>query len=285
MDEDEEAGEPGAFVDDPALLDGVLCNVVPVTMNTAPMVELDAGDLTLQRGDRVVVEADRGSSVGVVIGPMQRRLVRSALPRVLRPVEEEDPRLGRSQEREREAMDYCRDRVRSRSMPMKLISAEYLQTGNKLLFYFAAENRVDFRDLVKDLARRLHARIEMRQVGVRDESRMSSGLGPCGQTLCCSTWITAFQPVSIRMAKDQNLVLNPTKVSGMCGRLKCCLAYEQALYREARKALPKVGQRVETPAGGGRVHEIDIPRRLVRVLVSDGTIESFSADVVTRSET
>ncbi|MCK5797048.1 MAG: hypothetical protein KAI47_07695, partial [Deltaproteobacteria bacterium] len=225
-----------------------------------------------------LVDAERGLTLATVLTRPERRVVPSPLPRVVRKIDPDDPRIPRATQHEQEAFKYCRQRIREHDLEMKLIRAEYLQSGNKILFYFAAEKRVDFRNLVRDLARRLHARIEMRQIGVRDESRLSGGIGPCGQPLCCASWIVDFQPVSIRMAKDQNLVLNPTKVSGMCGRLKCCLAYEEAIYKEARKALPKVGHRVVTPAGDGRVHEIDIPRKLVRVLMSDGSIDTFKAD-------
>jgi cell fate regulator YaaT (PSP1 superfamily) len=161
---------------------------------------------------------------------------------------------------------------------MKLIRVEYLHGGNKALFFFAAEHRVDFRDLVKDLAQRLHTRIVMRQVGVRDEAKMTGGIGSCGHTLCCATWMHKFEPVSIRMAKDQNLVLNPQKVSGQCGRLKCCLTYEQAQYQDARKEMPKHGRMVNTPDGEGKVQDMDILRRMVSVSFEDGTVRSYPAD-------
>jgi cell fate regulator YaaT (PSP1 superfamily) len=265
-------------------LDGVLCNTVGIELSSMPMSLFDAGDLAIEKGDQVIVDTDRGVAIGRVVSSATRQMLEHPPAKVRRRVGENEARPQRAREREDEAFEFCRERIRARELPMKLIRAEFLQSGNKAIFFFSAENRVDFRELVKDLARRLHARIEMRQVGVRDESRMSAGIGPCGRELCCSSWIKEFQPVSIRMAKDQNLVLNPTKVSGMCGRLKCCLAYEQALYREARSNLPKVGHRVTTPAGEGRVHELDIPRRLVRVLVSDGSIETFAASEVSRSD-
>jgi hypothetical protein len=150
-----------------------------------------------------------------------------------------------------------------------------------VLFYFASEERIDFRDLVKDLSSRLHARIEMRQIGVRDEAKMVGGIGSCGRELCCSTFLPAFQPVSIKMAKDQGLVLNPSKVSGQCGRLKCCLVYEQDLYKEMKKTLPKVGKRVSTPAGDGKVVELDVLRQRVRVWFDEGGSETFPGEVIT----
>ena len=271
-------GEEGGLAEGSAK--GQLVNAVPIGLRNAPQLLCDAGDLRLERQDRVLVETDRGLSVGVVIDEPMRCLSTAGLPRVLSVASDTSAGGAAAAESQREAFTYCRERIRERDLPMKLVDVELVQNGSKALFYFSAENRVDFRDLVKDLARKLHARIEMRQIGVRDEARMSSGLGPCGLKLCCSTWIKDFHPVSIRMAKDQNIVLNPTKVSGMCGRLKCCLAYEQQLYREARSVLPKVGQRVRTPAGEGRVHELDIPRQLVRVLCQDGAITTFQANEV-----
>lgn len=270
--------------EDPKLLHGSVCRVVGVRFNAEAQVDCDGGDLALEKGDRVVVETDRGLAVGAVVAPPQRRMVSTAsLPRLLRRIDSDDSRSRRNAAREHEAADYCREQIRERRLPMKLVRVEYLHSGNRALFYFSADNRVDFRDLVKDLARRLRSRIEMRQVGVRDAARMTGGIGPCGRELCCSSWIKSFHPVSIKMAKEQNLVLNPSKVSGMCGRLKCCLAYEQSLYREARRSLPRVGQRVETPVGSGTVKELDIPRRLVRVLGSDGTMETFSAERVKKT--
>src|SRR5205814_3474601 len=154
-------------------------------------------------------------------------------------------------------------------------------SGGKILFYFVSDDRIDFRDLVKDLSQRLHTRIEMRQIGARDEAKLVGGIGSCGRELCCSTWLPAFVPISIKMAKDQGLPLNPSKVSGQCGRLKCCLVYEQDLYKEMRKTLPKVGKRVSTPAGEGKVVELDVLRQKVRVWFDEGGSETFPGDVVT----
>jgi cell fate regulator YaaT (PSP1 superfamily) len=150
-----------------------------------------------------------------------------------------------------------------------------------VLFYFASEERIDFRDLVKDLAQRLHTRIEMRQIGARDEAKAVGGIGSCGRELCCSTWLPAFVPISIKMAKDQGLVLNPSKLAGQCGRLKCCLVYEHDLYKEMSKTLPKVGKRVSTPAGEGKVVELDVLGQKVRVWFDEGGSQSFPAGVVT----
>ncbi|MCC6749691.1 MAG: hypothetical protein IT371_18640 [Deltaproteobacteria bacterium] len=245
------------------------------------LVEFDAAEEPLRQGDRVVVETERGLTIGTVVIPTTRRLTKGPLRRFVRRVDPQDTRAQkRNEAREREAYEFCRQRVTERRLPMKLIRAEYQHAGNRATFYFASESRIDFRELVKDLARRLHVRVEMRQVGVRDEARMTGGIGSCGRELCCASWLQRFEPVSIRMAKDQNLVLNPSKVSGQCGRLKCCLAYEQQVYQEARKQLPKVGKRVNTPAGEGIVVELDVPRRLVRVRCAAGTYEVFPAQQV-----
>jgi cell fate regulator YaaT (PSP1 superfamily) len=271
------------FIDlDPAAPEpkGILCNLAQVYLrDRCRLCPVEAGDLNPQPGDRVVVETDQGLSVGQVMRAAERALSEEPPRRVLRRVDANDQRQqARNLVREREAFTFCRDRIKQRKLPMKLIRVEYLHGGSKAMFYFAAENRVDFRDLVKDLAARLHTRIVMRQVGVRDESRMTGGIGSCGRELCCATWLPHFEPVSIRMAKDQNLVLNPQKVSGQCGRLKCCLAYEQAQYHECRKKLPKVGRRVLTPEGEGKVLDIDILRLLVRVIRDDGTEQVYAAD-------
>src|SRR5690606_31916253 len=152
---------------------------------------------------------------------------------------------------ERDAYRFGIERIRARNLPMTLIRAQFMQDGSKIVFYFRAEGRIDFRDLVKGLAHRFRARIEMHQIGVRDGARMLGGIGPCGRELCCSTFLDNFEPVSIRMAKDQGLTLNPKKVSGMCGRLMCCLVYEQQLYRRMRTRLPRSGQAVATEFGKG----------------------------------
>jgi cell fate regulator YaaT (PSP1 superfamily) len=243
--------------------------------------ELDQGELQLAVGDQVVVETEQGYTLGAVERACQRTCCDEAPRRVLRKVDGNDLRQqARNFAREREAFQFCRERIKQRGLPMKLIRVEYLHGGNKAIFYFAAENRVDFRELVKDLAGRLHTRIVMRQVGVRDEAKMTGGIGSCGCQLCCASWLPRFEPVSIRMAKDQNLVLNPQKVSGQCGRLKCCLAYEEAQYVAARKGMPKVGRRVSTPGGEGKVQDVDILRQLVRVHHDDGSDQHYPATQV-----
>lgn len=281
-DPDGEDAISSELPEDTADVQATLRNVVMVLFGAGrTLAAFDCGPLDIRAGDQIIVESDRGLVDGTAATPSMRQMVRKNLSRVVRLATPKDSEIAEHNAvRQREAYQYCRERIAAHGLPMKLIRTEYLHGGNKALFYFSAENRVDFRDLVRDLARQLRAKIEMRQVGVRDESKVSGGLGPCGRELCCSSWIKSFQPVSIRMAKDQGLVLNPHRVSGMCGRLKCCLAYEQDLYHEARRGLPKLGQQVRTPEGTAVVKELDIPRQLVGVVGGDGTFATFSADQV-----
>jgi cell fate regulator YaaT (PSP1 superfamily) len=258
---------------------GQLWNTVGVKFRDAGRVhEFDSGELMLERGDRVVVETDRGLSIGLVAAPSGRRVTNEPLRRVIRKADHNDLRQEqRNERREADALKYAGERVRERKLQMKLFRVEYIHGGNKATFFFSSEGRVDFRDLVRDLTHRLHTRVELRQVGVRDESKIVGGIGTCGCELCCSTWLPRFEPVSIRMAKDQNMVLNPQKVSGVCGRLKCCLAYEEATYRELRKGMPKPGKRVMTPKGEGKVQEVDILGGHVKVWFEGGPPQTFAA--------
>jgi cell fate regulator YaaT (PSP1 superfamily) len=176
------------------------------------------------------------------------------LKQVLRRADDRDIlRYEQNCELEGYAYQFCLERVRDKGLPMKMVDVEYLFDGSKAIFYFTAESRVDFRELVRDLARQFHTRIEMRQIGVRDEAKMVGGVGCCGRPLCCATWLTQFAPISVRMAKDQHVSLNPTKISGICGRLMCCLSYEHSMYKELARDMPKVGKRVETLRGSGKV--------------------------------
>ncbi|OEU73492.1 MAG: hypothetical protein BA874_07110 [Desulfuromonadales bacterium C00003068] len=210
--------------------------------------DFDTNALELSLNDEVVVETTRGRALGTIV--RENRIVSkpdlpSDLKKVLRIATEADLNMARiSASKEKEALDYCFDRIRQRKMPMKLVKAEYLFDGSKIIFYFTAEGRVDFRELVKDLAQYFHTRIEMRQIGVRDEAKLIGGIGICGRELCCGTFLTDFHPVSVRMAKQQGLALNPTKISGQCGRLLCCLGYEYDTYCTMAKNLPKQGTKV-----------------------------------------
>jgi cell fate regulator YaaT (PSP1 superfamily) len=244
----------------------------------------DAGKLALRVGDRVVIDREDGGdgvTVATVAVAPSLRAASPPLPRVLRVADARDlARLESERRRVAEALAFARERARARNLPIKMFRVELHAGGNRATFYFAAEQRIDFRDLVRELAAKVHARVEMRQVGVRDEAKMVGGIGSCGLELCCSTFLPKFAPVSIKMAKNQNLALNPTKVSGQCGRLKCCLVYEDANYVEAAKRLPRSGKRVTTPEGVGRVGDVDVLRERVRVYFEDQPPKVFSASDV-----
>jgi cell fate regulator YaaT (PSP1 superfamily) len=238
--------------------------------------EYDAGNLPLQRGDRVVVQAERGTNLGTVTGAPRPVEAASgaSLPRVIKKADARD--LAREEanlERGRDAQRICLHRIRERRLPMKLVKAESLFDGSKIIVYFFAEDRVDFRDLVRDLAQTLHTRIEMKQIGHRDETKLVGGVGPCGRELCCSSWLREFQPVSVKMAKEQGLSLNPSKLAGMCGRLKCCLRYEYDTYLALGRALPALGTQVESVKGNGTVVRQNALRRTVLVRRADDGVE------------
>ena len=244
-------------------------------------LDCDSGGLTLRQGEKVLVDA-RGSAVlGVVSVTSVARRREGVIGRVIRRAEPRDlARAEQEERREDEALTFARERARALGLPVKLFRVDLGQGGDRALFFFSCEQRVDFRGLVRDLAAHLRARIEMRQVGVRDESRMTGGLGSCGRELCCSTHLARFAPVSIKMAKHQRLVLNPTKIAGQCSRLKCCLAYEDELYVELSKNLPKPGKKVETPEGVGRVDDLDVIGGRVRVSFFERPPMTFAASEV-----
>jgi cell fate regulator YaaT (PSP1 superfamily) len=278
----DEDGEPLFEVDEdhdwPA---GQLANVAAIKFHPAgKLYEMDAGDGSFAVGDPIIVETDRGVQQAILAIAPTRRLVREPLRRILRRADARDLQAAeRNVRRGEECLHYARERVHERRMPIKMFKVEILPGGSKALFYFSSEDRIDFRELVRDLTSRFHMRVEMRQTGVRDEAKLVGGIGSCGRELCCSTFLPRFEPVSIKMAKDQGLVLNPSKVSGQCGRLKCCLVYEEATYREMRKGLPKLGKRVATPAGEGRVAEVDVLRQRIRVAF-EGDFQTFPASAV-----
>ncbi|MBW1713373.1 MAG: hypothetical protein JRJ59_09535, partial [Deltaproteobacteria bacterium] len=232
--------------------------LVEVRLGSGGWVErFDSGQLDLNIGAKVIVETDQGQYLGRVIGflkPDQETLGFKNLPRVVRLATEQDlTRGGNCAKLEKEAYVFCQERIKARKMPMRLAKVERRLDGSKMTFYFTAEGRVDFRALVKDLAGRFRCRVEMRQVGVRNETKILGGLGGCGRELCCCTFRSDFTPVSVKMAKEQNLSLNPNKISGLCGRLMCCLAYEFPVYMESKKDMPKLGRRVNCPEGQGKV--------------------------------
>ena len=217
----------------------------------------DPGTLEIRAGDFVVVTTARGTECGEVVrGPHEVPGYKREIKPVLRMADAVDVRRMRQNRADvQQAFEVCEQRIEAHGLKMKLVDAEYTLDRNKLVFYFTADNRVDFRELVKDLAAQFHTRIELRQIGVRDESKMMGGIGLCGQPFCCSRFLRDFQPVSIRMAKEQGLSLNPTKISGCCGRLMCCLGYEQSAYEYLNSILPMVGSIVRTPDGTGTVVE------------------------------
>ncbi|MGD0587107.1 MAG: stage 0 sporulation family protein, partial [Oryzomonas sp.] len=234
--------------------------------------DFDAGDLDLAPGDKVVVETERGLGIGIVVrGPVERTEgVPENLVAIRRKATPDDMTTHeRNRQLEKSAFDFCLKRIMERGMQMKLVRVEYQFDSSKAVFYFTADGRVDFRDLVKDLAHTFHTRIEMRQIGVRDESKMIGGIGICGRELCCSSFLREFQPVSVKMAKEQNLALNPSKISGQCGRLLCCLDYEYETYCCLKKNFPKCGKRVRTPSAAGVIDKINILTGTITLRLDD----------------
>lgn len=232
----------------------------------------DPGKLNIQKGDNVIVETARGVEFGTVVGDpkeVEDDKVIQPLKPVLRIATERDKKQEEeNKEKEKKAFEICLEKIRKHELEMKLIDAEYTFDNNKVLFYFTADGRIDFRELVKDLASVFKTRIELRQIGVRDETKIRGGIGVCGRPLCCHTHLPEFIPVSIKMAKEQNLSLNPTKISGVCGRLMCCLKHEEETYEELNRKLPNVGDFVSTNDGKkGEVHSVNVLRQLVKIIV------------------
>jgi cell fate regulator YaaT (PSP1 superfamily) len=231
----------------------------------------------LKTGQWVLVETAKGLECGRVVGaPRQVRVAElghESLKPVVRLAEDEDLRLMlKYKAQEKEALRRCAERVAQHALPMKLVEAEYTWDGARLTFYFTAEERVDFRALVRDLASNFHTRIELRQIGARDHAKTLGGVGMCGKTLCCSSWLTEFNVVSIKMAKEQGLPLNTSKISGVCGRLMCCLAYENENYREAKARMPSLGEIVTSPSGAGRIVGVNVPKESVELLLESGAV-------------
>ena len=230
------------------------------------------GKLKIRTGDHVIVETARGVEYGrVVLEPrsVKEDEVVHPLKEVLRVATKEDEdHEAENRQKEKEAFKICKKKIREHGLDMKLIDAEYTFDNNKVLFYFTADGRIDFRQLVKDLASVFKTRIELRQIGVRDETKILGGIGICGRTLCCHTYLSEFAPVSIKMAKEQNLSLNQTKISGVCGRLMCCLKNEQETYEELNRNLPGIGDMVTTPQGvSGTVQSVNVLRQMVKIVV------------------
>jgi len=239
----------------------------------------DPLDYEFNEGDGVIVETARGQEFGEVAQTaieVEDTMIVSPLKPVVRPATEQDAVMReQNSAKEGDAFRICQQKIEQHKLDMRLVSAEYSFNGSKLIFYFTADERVDFRELVKDLASQFRTRIELRQIGVRDEAKMLGGLGPCGRPVCCKTFLRDFHPVSIKMAKEQNLALSPTKISGLCGRLMCCLQYEQACYEEMKRKMPRTGREIQTPDGVGMVVENNVitEKTKVRLSLPDGTIE------------
>lgn len=251
-----------------------MAKVIGVRFRNAGKVYYFApGKLRIYQGDHVVVETARGVEYGyVVLGvkEVEDHKIIQPLKSVMRvATPEDDEKAAKNREKEKEAFKICLEKIRKHGLDMKLIDAEYTFDNNKVLFYFTADGRIDFRELVKDLASVFKTRIELRQIGVRDETKILGGIGICGRPLCCHSYLSDFVPVSIKMAKEQNLSLNPSKISGVCGRLMCCLTNEEETYEELNSQLPSVGDMVTTPDGlTGNVHSLSVLRKLVKVIVN-----------------
>ena len=240
--------------------------------NAGKIYYFDPKKLAIKKGDHVIVETARGIEYGSVVANVQEVTddkVVQPLKAVIRIANaEDDAKAARNKEKEKDAMRICQEKIRKHKLEMKLIDAEYTFDNNKVLFYFTADGRIDFRELVRDLAAVFKTRIELRQIGVRDETKLIGGVGICGRPLCCHTFLSEFAPVSIRMAKEQNLSLNPAKISGVCGRLMCCLKNEEETYEYLNSRLPGVGDKVTADDGfKGEVQSVNVLRQLVKVLV------------------
>jgi cell fate regulator YaaT (PSP1 superfamily) len=255
--------------------------VIQVRLREAGKITyFSTGGMKFKAGDYVIVEADRGLDYGQVIAETEvildadvedplRKIIRKANPWDMNQIEKNKKKV-------KEVMDTCSKKILERKLPMKLIDAEFSFDRSKIMFYFTADGRVDFRDLVKDLANAFKTRIELKQIGVRDEAKMLGGFGPCGRVLCCATYLKDFEPVTIKMAKEQNLPLNPTKISGLCGRLMCCLSYEHKTYKELMKGLPHEGEIIKTERGEGKVVSLNALKREVTVELKDGALIQVS---------
>lgn len=247
--------------------------IIGIRFRTAGKVYyFDPLQFEIKKGDHVIVETARGIEYGTAVSGI-REIEEEKINQPLKPViriatERDDKQQAENKVKEKDAFQICLEKIKKHNLEMKLIDTEYTFDNNKILFYFTADGRIDFRELVKDLASVFKTRIELRQIGVRDETKVLGGIGICGRALCCHTFLSEFAPVSIKMAKEQNLSLNPTKISGVCGRLMCCLKNEEETYEELNKRLPNVGDYVTTDDGyKGEVHSVNVLRQLVKIIV------------------
>ncbi len=242
----------------------------------------DPVEQTFTTGQYVIVETVRGVEAGRVV-IASKKIAESDLSDPLKPVlhlatEDELRMMLAYKSKEKDALMRCHERIVQHHLPMKLVEAEYTFDGSRLTFYFTADERVDFRALVRDLAATFRTRIELRQIGARDQAKLQGGIGPCGKTLCCSSWITDFGIVSIKMAKEQGLPLNPSKISGVCGRLMCCLSYENDNYIQAKRQMPQIGTFLDTPSGPGKVVSVNVPQNAVEVMLESGVTIHIPVD-------
>jgi cell fate regulator YaaT (PSP1 superfamily) len=242
--------------------------------NCGKIYDFKCEDIDLKLGDTCIVETERGLSIGKVALHLRKkdeRNIRRRLKNVLRKATDKDLEQSKKNEMiEKEAFEVCQNKIKERELPMKLVAVEFSFDASKAIFYYTAEGRIDFRELVKDMANQFKARIEMKQIGVRDEAKMSGGYGPCGRILCCASFLKDFAPVSIRMAKEQQLTLNPSKISGVCGRLMCCLVYEHMIYEKNLKDIPNLGKKVNTSEGQGKLIKIDMINEKATVELEEG---------------
>ncbi len=242
----------------------------------------DPGDYSPKKDDYVIVNTEQGIGLGQVVDTphqLDSRMQPSEIKRIERPAtEDEIQQHFKNMEVETDAKTYCLERITAHELPMSLVDVEYFFDGSKIIFYFTADGRVDFRELLKDLVRRLRTRVELRQIGIRNQAKMVGGLGGCGRPLCCASFLKNFHAVSIKMAKEQNLSLNPAKISGACGRLMCCLQYEFETYKDLKKDMPKIGKKVEIPEGKGKVVRQNVMSRCYTVLLEDGKEVDINLD-------
>lgn len=236
----------------------------------------DLNNVDCQRGDYVILEVERGSEFGKIVSDMNKVCqgkIENVKGKVLRKATDGDlKQIENNRMKAKDAYNTCVRRINERKVDMKIVKAEYTFDSSKIIFSFTADGRVDFRNLVKDLARIFRVRIELKQIGVRDKAKVVSGYGVCGRELCCSSYMKGFHPLSIKMAKEQGLPLNPSRISGMCGRIKCCMAYEFDVYKQYSRSLPRVGEKISIPEGKGRVIDVNILKRLVSIDVGEGMI-------------
>jgi cell fate regulator YaaT (PSP1 superfamily) len=272
------------FVEEDALArnkDAILYNAAGVRVEPARVMSFDAGDELYRRGDRVMCEGATGTQLLTVAIATRRVLSETKLPRILRRVNDDDT-VNEAKLRGREQIIFrqAKEAANRLRLPIKVVRAQAVRGGESYIVYFASEQKITYRELLRTLSQSTRERIELRQIGMRDAAKLVGGVGPCGLQLCCNTFLSDFAPVSIKMAKDQGLALNPQKVSGVCGRLLCCLVYEEAYYRAARKLVPRFGEKVWTSRGLGHVKDVDVLQMQVRVILEKGEIFTCPASEI-----